>query len=407
MIKCFVTGDNHFGMPYEGKLAEIRKDLIEARFISLKNMVDHANEENCDLFIITGDLFEKTDIEYIGGKDKKKGEADIKRIIDILKEFKNNVVLIPGNHDYDDGFSTVWKSFNRQSAAYDNIMVLNEFRKTSLGEINGNEVVVYPAYCQSEHSLTNNLDWIKNEDIQIDNIINIGLAHGTIEGLSCDNEGKYFYMEKKELEDIPVDVWFIGHAHIAYPKNIKEDSYTKNEKIYNAGTHQQTDIGNNTEGYGFIVEIEKNGKNASINAKKWKSGIITFHEIEVNTVGDSDDAMKKELEKQLSVILKDHDPSKTVIRVVFKGAARTDEYEKRLQIYEDLTKDFLFRYPADWYDFYEVITPEKIKQEFSEKSIVAQFMQSFVDDKTGDPKENNIELNMAYQLVMNVKNSNK
>ena len=323
MVKCFVMGDNHFGMPYEGKLSDIKADLTEARYESLANMVQHANSEKCDFFIITGDLFEKTDLNYIGGGNKTKGADVVRRVIEILSGFNKIVIIIPGNHDYEDGSSTVWKEFNRQSANNNRILVLNEFHKKEFEDINGNKVVIYPAYCQSEHSDSNNLDWIRSEEIQTNNTINIGLAHGTIEGLSCDNEGVYFKMSKKELEDIPVDVWFIGHAHIPYPKDISEDKDkpTKNVKIYNAGTHHQTDIGNSSQGYGFIVEIEKEGDKASISANKWRSGIITFHEITVNTMAGKDDALRAELAKKIDEIRSEYEPNKSVIRVTVTGPA--------------------------------------------------------------------------------------
>ena len=403
MVKCFVTGDNHFGIPYEGKLSDIRGVLIEARYESLENMVRKANEENCDFFVITGDLFEKTDIGYIGGGNKKKGVDAVIRVIEILKNFNKTVVIIPGNHDYEDGTSTVWQEFNRQSVKYDRILVLNEFRKKQFDDVNGNEVVFYPAYCQSEHSETNNLGWIRSEEIQTNNIINIGLAHGTIEGLSCDNEGVYFKMSKKELEDIPIDVWFIGHAHIPYPKEIAEDKSTKGIKIYNAGTHQQTDIGNYSEGYCFIVEIEKEGNEVFISARKWKSGVITFHEIKVNTVAGKDDALKSELKKKIEEIKTKYDPDKSVIRVTIKGPAKFEEYGQKDSIYEELTKDFLFRYQPDWYDFFEEITPERIKDEFDENSLIAKFLNSFLTNKQSDENESKAMLNMAYGLIKKVR----
>ena len=29
----------------------------------------------------------------------------------------------------------------------------------------------------------------------------------------------YYFMSKKELEDIPVDIWLLGHTHVDYPEN--------------------------------------------------------------------------------------------------------------------------------------------------------------------------------------------
>ena len=42
-----------------------------------------------------------------------------------------------------------------------------------------------------------------------------------------------------ELEDIPVDVWLIGHTHVPFPRDLTE-VFTASDKIFNAGTHVQT-----------------------------------------------------------------------------------------------------------------------------------------------------------------------
>ena len=402
MVKCFVTGDNHFGRKFNAVLGEKKEELTEARYESLSNMVRHANEENCDLFFVTGDLFEKTDLIYIGGNNQEKGKEVVQRVVSILKDFKNDVLIIPGNHDYDDGSSSVWMEFRRQIAGYNNILVLNEFKPWNLGEINGSEVVVYSAYCQNMDSETNNLGWINPESIEKNNTINIGLAHGTIEDVSQDNEGKYFYMSKEELNNIPVDVWFIGHAHSTYPKNIYEDRDTRNEKIYNAGTHQPIHINAKNDGFGFIVKIEKTDEKAEISARKWRSGVVFFSEITVNTTAKEENSFRQALEKEVEELKKKYDPEKCIIRVAIKGSAKPEEYQQKEEIYEELTKDFLFRYPPEWGEFVEEITTDKIKQEFNEKSLVALFLNSFIEDEEKDPEVNKAELNMAYDLIRDI-----
>ena len=130
---------------------------------------------------------------------------------------------------------------------------------------------MYPAHCTSLHSAPgeNNLGWIKEEDIGGDGAYYIGIAHGAVEGETIDNEGAYFLMKRAELESIPVDAWLIGHTHVPFPKNLKAEEYTACEKIFNAGTHVQTDVACNTEGQCFIIEI---AGNKAVKAKKFISG---------------------------------------------------------------------------------------------------------------------------------------
>ena len=58
MLRIFVTGDNHIGLKYANH--EHSDVLVSSRISAFEKMVKTANEENCDLFVITGDLFENT-----------------------------------------------------------------------------------------------------------------------------------------------------------------------------------------------------------------------------------------------------------------------------------------------------------------------------------------------------------
>ena len=58
MLRIFVTGDNHIGLKYASH--EHASTLSSARIAAFEGMVQTANEEDCALFVITGDLFENT-----------------------------------------------------------------------------------------------------------------------------------------------------------------------------------------------------------------------------------------------------------------------------------------------------------------------------------------------------------
>ena len=117
MLRIFVTGDNHIGMKYASH--EQSAVLASSRISAFEGMVRIANQEKCALFAITGDLFENT---YSVSK------RDIKTLLDILACFQGTVVVLPGNHDYYDKDVRVWQYFKDVMAAYDNIMLLSEYR---------------------------------------------------------------------------------------------------------------------------------------------------------------------------------------------------------------------------------------------------------------------------------------
>ena len=375
MVKIFVTGDNHFGKKYD-RYPEIKDRLIQSRFESFKDMVRKAEAEGCDLFIVTGDLFDN--INTIKA-------TDVKQIVDILASFSGSVIVLPGNHDYYTGDEKIWKDFEKALAGKDhNITLIKEFKPYCF-DAGEDKVVIYPAFCQSKHSKENNLRWIKEADIERDNIINVGIAHGALRGITPDMKEEYFLMTENELSGIPVDVWLIGHTHIPYPNDLKEDESIAGYKIFNAGTHEQTDLHNNTDGNGFIVSIEKNGSAANVLAKKYVSGKVHFYDLDVRVRPDSGTALHDAIESAVAGLEKN-----SVIRINVSGSVKQSEYIDKDKIYRDILGDYL-TYENDDTELSEEITVEKIREEFAETSFAAQFMEGLMENPT--------ELHMAYKLL--------
>ena len=345
MIKIFVTGDNHFGKKYD-RYPDVKDKLIQSRFECLKDMINKAELDACELFVVTGDLFDNINTVKVG---------DIKQVVDILAMFSGVVIVLPGNHDYYTGSEKVWKDFENAMASREhNIILLKEFRPYtfSTGE---EKIVVYPAFCQSKHSAENNLNWIKNADIQKTGVINIGIAHGAIKGVTPDMKEEYFLMTENELSDIPVDVWLIGHTHIPYPNVLDENTDTAGYKIFNAGTHEQADFHNNTDGNGFIITIDKQESVAKVLARKYVSGKVHFYDLEVTVKPDSDTA----LADALKVVLDGKDKN-AVVRVRVSGTIRQSEYQDKEKIYKEILGEYL-TYEKEDNELSEEITVEKIR----------------------------------------------
>ena len=372
-MKIFLTGDNHIGLKYASH--NEAAVLCEKRIAAFQSMVDCANKENCALFVIAGDMFENT---YSVSK------RDIKALLDTLSRFLGTVVVLPGNHDYYDAEVKVWQYFKDVMQTHDNIMILTEYRPYEL-TCDDDDVVLYPAHCTSLHSAPgqNNLDWIKDEDIDADGAYHIGIAHGAVEGETIDNAGAYFLMKRSELERIPVDVWLIGHTHVPFPRNLKEDAYTVGEKIFNAGTHVQTDVSCNTDGQCFIIEIEKD---KTVKAKKFVSGNIRFYRKSIAvSAGEFESAVFNELEDIAD---------EAVVDVLLNGAVTAEEYEDRHRILDKLLARFIEGTYNDA-TLSRLITKELIEAEFPETSLSAGLLSALLDD----PKE----AQLAYELLKSLK----
>lgn len=375
MIKIFVTGDNHFGKKYD-RYPEIRDRLVDNRFVCFEKMVEKAEQESCGIFAVTGDLFDNC---------SSIRKSDVERVVRILAGFAGRVLVLPGNHDYYTGEEKVWKDFDDALRTCDNnIIRLDRFEPYPI-EIAEETVVIYPAFCRSKHSRENNLGWIKETSVPKNGQINIGMAHGAIEGVTPDMQKEYFLMTEPELQAIPMDVWLVGHTHIPYPGGLSEDEEIGGYRIFNAGTHAQTDLHNNTRGYGFIISVDKQGDKAQVSAKKYQSGTIFFYDIAVRVSSAEGDSLEALLQEKLDPL-----EAESVVRLTVTGSVLSEEYSRRQELYKKYCDRFLSWELQDD-ELHEEITLDRVREEFAESSFAAKLMEALQGDQT--------ELQMAYELL--------
>jgi len=372
MLRIFVTGDNHIGLKYANH--EARELLVKTRVDAFGEMVKRANGEGCGLFVITGDLFHN---------NSTVSKKELKAVLDRLKEFCGTVVYLPGNHDFYDEEAPLWKNFDDVSSLYDNVLVLKRYQPYTLEEA-GERIVLYPALCTAKHSASgeNNLGWIKETEITRDGAYHIGLAHGAVEGETIDSEGVYFPMKRGELAQIPVDVWLIGHTHVPFPRGLTE-SYSEGERVFNPGTHVQTDVNCNTEGQCFILEI---GEDKTVRAKKYVPSDLRFYRKEVSLeAGDLEGCIDRALRGV---------GENSVVELILCGAVTEEEYAEK----EQVIRRKLSRFPewdANTEGVSRLITEELIDREFPETSLHAKFLKALLSE----PKE----AHMAYELLEQLK----
>lgn len=312
MIRILHSGDLHIGRKYEGYSDDFSKRLHDSRLEALENVVELANSEKCSYLVLAGDIFDSTDV----------CDDTIRKVCNILSRSIPPVFVIPGNHDYfDKDKDELWKKFTDLMSG--NTLLLAEQKPY---ETKDQKTVFYPCGCNKHHSDTNAIGWISGTTPDSQKL-NVGIAHGAIKGLSC-NEGDYFPMTESELIDTGLDLWLIGHTHIPYPNGDE----IHNRKVFNAGTHQQTDISDNSEGSVFIIDIDDDKK---ITAKKHPTGAFHFvrGSIEVNYGEKLDDVLDKALTGNLQ---------NTYYRFTISGILLKDDYTNRYNIIEQKRKKVPF-----------------------------------------------------------------
>lgn len=362
-LKIFHTGDIHLGMKFNSYGGDVKETLAEARFSSVETMIEQANDLNVDLFVIAGDLFNTIQVT----------KKDINRTVSILNKFNGACVLVlPGNHDYDNGMTDLWIEFMKVQS--EKIVLLNEKKYYYLRDY-GIDAVVYPAPCHSKHSKENSLGWIKEEGISDIGKYHIGIGHGAIEGLSADLEGSYYSMGMEELNSIQTDLWLLGHTHVCYPTQEK----IKDHKVFNPGTPEPDGLDFKDVGSAWYIDLSEKG----VEAEKIKTGKYRFFDKEFNLNEDED------LEKIGSWAL-EGDPKKKIVRLTLQGNISDKAYSGLSDFYRSLELKLLYLKIEDSH-LKVKIDEEIIEKEFTKGSFPYEFLNRLTHDEEA--------LQIAYDLL--------
>jgi DNA repair exonuclease SbcCD nuclease subunit len=232
-MKILTSSDFHLGMKFKN-YPEVSEKLIAARFTALSTLVAAANSNHCDLFLLAGDLFDTTSVS----------KATILQARKILDEFTGKLVaVLPGNHDfYVQGEKDLWDTFIGEGRG--NVLVLKERVPVPLSEW-GIDACLYPAPCFAKHSDENGIGWIAGAT-RPSCSFHIGVAHGSVEGISPDMDGRYYPMGRDEIDRLGLDTMFIGHTHVQRALG----------KLFIPGTPEPDGFDCEHDGAGLLVELE-------------------------------------------------------------------------------------------------------------------------------------------------------
>ncbi|MFW6048188.1 MAG: metallophosphoesterase family protein [Candidatus Natronoplasma sp.] len=375
-LKIFHTADLHVGKEFTtfDDQPSVRDDLKERRYQVLDDMVKKANEQNCDLFVIAGDLFHEP---------KFKKSDHVEQLQPYLRAFEGKLTLIlPGNHDhYSENNENRWRWLEE----IDGVKVLKEREPYDLSESLEEDVVVYPAPCNRKRSGKNRVEWIKEVE-KDDEKYNIGIAHGHLEGCSFDSEGRYFPMTKDDLEECELDLWLLGHVHVSLPKG--ETSF---ENHYYSGTPEQEGfkrLGEKSEkGKAWILELNDD----EISSERVDVGKYAFEHEEIK-IEDIEEF------EELKKFLEDDGNQDTLLKLKVEGKIKKDDFHEVQDylntLYHD-TKGFKYIELNDE-DFRPRIDHELIKEDFSEGSFLYRLLDEIIDE---EDERSETAAELAYDII--------
>jgi hypothetical protein len=368
-LKIYHTADVHLGMQFKnGRYSEdIRAALIEARFTTLQHMITEANQRQCDLFVIAGDLFDSL---KVSGKI-------ISRAAEIISGFTGEFVFVlPGNHDYvDSADDTVWTRFSK--AAKEQVVLCDreEQRTFHVGE---QTFSIFPGPCRSKHSAENAIGWIA-DSVKDDSLINIGIAHGAVAGLSPDNDDKYFLMTEKELADAGMHLWLLGHTHIHYPAK----PGLQKPLFFMPATPEPDGFDCKHPGYAWYIEIAENG---GIQYEQVQTGFYRFFDVlaEVTSASDLDAICEKWNQPAYKNAL---------VRLTVQGRLPQDALQS-LPKFEERMREQTAYFSLNTEKLSLLIDEQFIEKEYSEGSLPYLLLKQLAQ-KAQDPAV----LTIAHELI--------
>lgn len=364
------SADLHLGMRFSG-YPFVKKELSKARYTALENLVSTANRISCDLLVIAGDLFDRPNLP----------DGEIQTTLETLSRFQGRLILLlPGNHDFLLGAGApLWKRIDDERL--DRLIVLKETRPLSL-DAYGLPVTVYPGPCTAPHSNENRIGWVREARNAGGNegLFHLGIAHGSIAGLSPDLNDEYYPMTPRELESAGLDLWIIGHTHVSHPEAAAAGT------LLVPGTPEPDGFDRQGDGTAWIVRVDESKTPAF---EKISTGSYRFDRRE-QRIESADD-----LPKLAEELKQTADPS-LLFQLTLSGTLDKTDFPKLAEIQPDL--ESLFFYLAVDTDAVEpAVTTQVIEDEFIQGSFPRELLTRLQKEEDG------AAVRKAYEIIQELR----
>jgi DNA repair exonuclease SbcCD nuclease subunit len=365
MVKILASADLHLGMKFAG-YPGVQDKLSDARFLTLRRLVDMANQMECDLFIVAGDLFDRVSVST----------KDVKRAADSINDFQGQLAaILPGNHDFYSAGS-LWSRF--AEAAGDRVLVLHDPQVYDLRHYDL-EVLLYAAPCDSKHGKAGTVSRLNQErpapSAAGGQLLRIGVAHGSLEGISPDAQGIYFPMKRAELDALPVHLWIIGHTH-------RQQMAAGDTPVLIPGTPEPDGFDCSHAGSAWLIEADPAG---TLQTRSLETGLYRFVREEHVLEGAPD-------LRPLSGKLKGLEPERTLLRLKLSGRLDREELADLRALISEEQASFAYT-SVDDSALFERISEQTVEAQFTQGSFPYRLLKELIRERDFEA------LQTAYSLL--------
>ena len=244
MVRILATADWQMDMVGGGLNSGAREYLSAARVETIEKILELAKEENVDVILAAGDLFEYP----------RPTPEVVAAVAKVLQRSKVPIYAIPGNHDLY-GSSSVWNT-----PEFREIRHFNLHHEQSQTEI-ADGVILHSIPVKNIYDIQPQDELL--EDVSDEDGVHIVMAHA--HDVAVGTFGAHENSIKLPIDSSKVigkgySLLILGHWHSWL-------EVEENRVLY-PGTHEQTKFGERDAGYVAIIDVPEDGSEPQIVQKK-------------------------------------------------------------------------------------------------------------------------------------------
>jgi hypothetical protein len=371
MPRLVHTADLHLGLKFTrgGYPPALRDELVARRIECLRGMLALATARKCEVFVVAGDLFDTPRVP----------KRLVRETAEILAGFEGVVAILPGNHDYAQEDDPLWPEF--ADALGERHHLLRRETPCDLRD-QGVPLVLFPGVCHARHSKSHAVAWVAPALASLGlppGVRRVGVAHGSLEGLSPDFGGDYFPMTRRDLEATGMDLWLLGHTHVRFPDRERIEG----DRILFPATPEPDGFDCRHDGHAWILELAEDG---TVSGESVRTGRHRFHTLTKTLTGETS------LE-ELRADFASFDPARDLVKLSLSGRIPGALFDSRGEWLAELEKSVLYL-ETDLPDLMREITPADIGREFTTGSFPHRLLSGLAG--TGGDAD---ALQLAWDLV--------
>jgi len=244
MVKILATADWQMDMAGGGLNSDAREYLSAARVETIETILKLAKEENVDVILAAGDLFEFPRVSP---------EAT-NAVAQVLQRSEVPIHAIPGNHDLY-GSSSVWNT--PEFRAIDHFHLHNEQTQTEISE----GVFLHSIPVKSIYDIQPQDELL--EDVSDEDGVHIVMAHAhdvAVGTFGAHEDGVKLPIDSSKVIGKGYSLLILGHWHSWLE--------VQEHRVLYPGTHEQTKFGERDAGYVAIIDVPEDGGEPQIEKKK-------------------------------------------------------------------------------------------------------------------------------------------